>query len=272
MQEGPIIPETNESSPQVRLDIRGPLAWVALDNPARRNALSAAMWRAIPEIVRKIEDDGAVKAAVWRGAGGEAFSAGADISEFETARSGENIKTYDALNHAAFEALANCAKPTIAMIHGFCLGGGLGLALACDLRVASDKAVFAIPAAKLGLGYNPRWLRSLLAAVSPARAKEILFTARRHASAEALAMGLVHRVFSSETLEAETRALAEEIAANAPLTIRAAKRAIDGLARDGGAADMGPLEKLVDDCFHSADYAEGRRAFAEKRTPRFEGR
>lgn len=261
-----------EDSPQIRLFNRGAASWIVLDNPARMNALTAGMWAALPGIVGQIENDSAIKIAVLRGAGGQAFSAGADISEFETARSGENVKAYDALNQRAFETLAGCAKPTVAMIHGFCLGGGLGLALACDLRVADDAAVFAIPAAKLGLGYNPRWLRSLLAAVSPARAKEMLFTARRFTAGEAFAMGLVHRVVPSGALESETEALAAEIAANAPLTIRAAKRAIDGLARDGGAADMGELEKLVGDCFESADYAEGRRAFAEKRKPRFEGR
>lgn len=272
LQEGFIITEANENHARVTLDMRGPLARVSFENPARMNALSASMWAAIPDTLRVIEETECIRAAIFRGAGNRAFSAGADISEFESARSGENVKDYNALNHAAFEALANCVKPTVAMIHGFCLGGGLGLALACDLRIADDKATFAIPAAKLGLGYNPRWMRSLLAAVTPARAKEMLFTARRFSAAEALAMGLVHRVVSSETLEAETEALAAEIAANAPLTIQAAKRAIDGLARDGGAADMGALERLVDDCFESADYAEGRRAFAEKRKPRFEGR
>ncbi len=267
-----MIPKTTNAPPTVRLDIVGPVAWIIIDNTARLNALTTSMWRAIPLLVRTIEKSGPVRVAVLRGAGERAFSAGADISEFEAVRSGANAGDYNALNHAAFAALADCGKPIIAMIHGHCLGGGLGLALSCDLRLADDKAAFAIPAAKLGLGYNPRWVRPLLAAIPPASAKEMLFTGRRFTAAEALAMGVVNRIFSPDALEAETVAVAGEIAANAPLTIRAAKRAIDELTRQGLGADIGALERLVDDCFSSADYAEGRRAFLEKRKPRFEGR
>jgi enoyl-CoA hydratase/carnithine racemase len=226
----------------------------------------------LPAHIRRAENNPDVRVIVLRGAGNRAFSAGADISEFDTARSGDAAKAYDTLNHSAFAALSDCSKPTIAMIHGFCLGGGLALAVCCDLRLADEKATVSIPAAKLGIGYNPRWIRPLLAVVSPARAKEILFTGRRFTALEATGMGLLNRITSEAALEAETRTLAAEIAANAPLSIRAAKRGIDELTRHPEHPDTARLDALVEACFASADYTEGRRAFAEKRKPKFEGR
>jgi len=248
------------------------VATITLHNPARMNALTAAMWAALPERVAKAATDPSVRVIVFRGAGERAFSAGADISEFETARAGTAADAYDALNHAAFEAVANCPKPTIAMIHGFCMGGGLGIALACDLRIADTAAQFALPPAKLGLGYNARWITPILRAISSADAKLLLFSARRIQASRALAMGLVAEVVPTDDLETATAALATEIAANAPLTIRAAKAAVDALSAPGVAPDMVALDRLVADCFDSADYAEGRRAFLEKRKPLFTGR
>jgi enoyl-CoA hydratase/carnithine racemase len=256
----------------LKLQRMGACAVIVADNPSRMNALTAAMWKALPDLVAECERDPDVRVVVLRGEGERAFSAGADISEFDSARSGDNAGAYDALNDAAFMALSHCAKPTIAMIHGFCLGGGLGLALCTDIRLADEKAEFAIPAAKLGLGYNARWVRPLLAAVPPSRAKEMLFTARRFKVAEALAMGLVNAIVPAPELETRTRALAEEIAANAPLTVRAAKLTIDELVRHPEEPDVAALDAAVAACFDSADYAEGRRAFLEKRKPRFEGR
>jgi enoyl-CoA hydratase len=261
----------DEKMPALRLERDGGLAILVLDNPARLNALTSGMWASVPRLIGEADADAAVRVIVIKGAGGKAFSAGADISEFDTARTGDAVQIYDALNHAAFEALLGARKPTVAMIEGFCLGGGLGIAACCDLRLANREATFAIPAARLGLGYHPRWVRTLLTLAPPASIKELLFTGRRFTADDALAMGLVNRVYSGEALETETRALAETIAANAPMTIRAAKAAIDELTARPESADIARLEALVKACFESADYAEGRRAFAEKRKPAFNG-
>lgn len=261
----------DDLTPELRLEREGGLALLVLDNPARLNALTASMWAAIPRMVGEAEADPSVRVIVLKGAGGKAFSAGADISEFDSARTGDAAKSYDALNHAAFEALLGATKPTVAMIEGFCLGGGLGIAACCDLRIANDTATFAIPAAKLGLGYHPRWVRTLLTLAPPASVKELLFTGRRFTAGEALAMGLVNRVHPAAVLDSEMRALAETIAGNAPMTIRAAKAAIDDLTLKPETADIARLEALVKACFDSADYAEGRKAFGEKRKPQFKG-
>lgn len=262
----------NQPSPSLDLEIDGAIAWIVMNNPGRLNALSANMWRALPDHIASAVANDAVRVIVLRGSGTRAFSAGADISEFETARTGAAAADYDALNDRAFTALIECAKPTLAMIHGFCMGGGLGLALSCDIRLADDTSQFAIPAAKLGLGYNARWVRPILNAVSPPLAKELLFSARRYSASDAERMGLVSRVHAVADLETETRRLAADIAVNAPLTVAAAKRIIDEIARHPESADMAMMDELVQRCFDSDDYAEGRRAFLEKRKPQFKGR
>ncbi len=261
-----------DAGPTLRTETTGAVAWIIPESPARMNSFTATMWAAVPGAVARAVADPAVRVIVVRGAGTTAFSAGADISEFETARAGAAAAHYDKLNHDAFEALLHCPKPTIAMIHGYCLGGGLALALCCDMRFCDTQAQFAIPAAKLGLGYDQRWVRPLLAAVPPARAKEILFTGRRFPATEACAMGLVNRIIPREELDAFTMKLAEEIAGNAPLTVRAAKATIDSLSQIPATPDSSDLDAMISACAGSADYAEGRRAFLEKRKPRFEGR
>lgn len=260
-------------TPTLRLTIEGPLAWIVADNPSRMNAFTAGMWEALPTLMAEAEAQASVRVVILRGAGGQAFSAGADISEFESARSGEEaVKAYDKLNDEAFRALMQASKPTMAMIHGFCLGGGFGIAACCDLRLADTKSQFAIPAARLGLGYNGRWVRPLLALTSPPKVKELLFTGQRFKAEEALRMGLVNRLLEPDVLEAETRALAMEIAGNAPLSVKAAKLAVDEMWRHPEAPDWGRLDASVRACFESDDYTEGRRAFLEKRKPAFKGR
>jgi enoyl-CoA hydratase/carnithine racemase len=264
--------ETVGGNPALRYAKDGAIAWITVDNPSRMNALTGAMWGEIPAAVERAQADTEVRVIVLRGAGDRAFSAGADISEFESGRTGEAAKVYDALNDAAFNALIGCPKPTIAMIQGFCLGGGLGLSLCCDLRIADETSQFAIPPAKLGIGYNARWVRPILAAVPADRAKQLLFTGRRFRSADAEAMGLVTQLVPKAEIEPTVRALAQEIAENAPLSVAAAKSVIDEISRHPEHPDMAKLDAAVEACFNSEDYAEGRRAFLQKRKPEFKGK
>ena len=266
--------DTPDPSPDLTLDIDSEtgIATITIANRSRLNAMTASMWAALPSRVAEADRRPDVRVIVLRGAGLQSFCAGADISEFDAQRSGDAVHTYDGLNHAAFDALTNCSKPTIAMIYGFCMGGGLGLALACDLRICDHAAQFAIPAAKLGIGYNRRWMTPILRAVSPATAKLILFTGRRFSSSEAVAMGLVARASGTEELEAAAHDLAREIASNAPLSIAASKAAINDLSSADHKIDGARLDRLAQACFESEDYKEGRAAFREKRKPVFHGR
>lgn len=258
---------------RVVVEREGALAWIVFDHPERRNAISADMWRALPDAVRALDADDAVRVVVMRGAGEAAFVSGADISEFESARTGGDAAAgYDRATARAFDALTGLSKPLLAMVHGFCIGGGMATALAADLRYAADDAVFAIPAARLGLGYHMAGLEALSALVGPSAAKEIVFTARRYGAADALRIGLVGAVYAKPSLEAEVRAIAAQIADNAPLTVRAAKLALRELAREPGERDAAAVAAAIRACFESADYREGVRAFLEKRRPRFEGR
>jgi enoyl-CoA hydratase len=257
----------------VRIEREGPLAWLVFDHPERRNAISAEMWQAIPGAAAELEADPEVRVVVMRGAGDVAFVSGADISEFERSRTGASASAdYERTTGRAFEALAGLSKPLLAMVHGFCIGGGMATALAADLRYAAEDGVFAIPAARLGLGYHMAGLDALARLVGPSTAKEILFTARRYDAAEARRLGLVDGVFPKADLEREVRGLAGAIAENAPLTIRSAKLALRELARDPAERDHGAVRRAISACFESDDYREGVRAFLEKRPPRFAGR
>jgi enoyl-CoA hydratase/carnithine racemase len=257
---------------RIRAEVEGPIGRLIVANPARRNAVSLDMWKAIPTAVAALEAHPDVRVIVVRGDGDLAFVSGADISEFATVRKdAASARAYEASNAEAFSAVRHVAVPTIAMIRGFCLGGGMGLAVACDLRVAAEDAVFGIPAARLGVGYPPDCMADVVAAVGPQRAKEMFFTARRMTATEALDIGLLAAVHSVEALENEVIDLALAIAHNAPLTIRAAKAAIDAVTAGALARDRERLVALTDACFASADFAEGRSAFLEKREAKFHG-
>lgn len=259
-------------SGSVRVEKNANLGFIVFDQVERHNALTLDMWRAIPEAAHALGSDPEVRVVILRGAGDAAFVAGADISEFEQSRTPENVERYERINHAAYAALADIDKPVIAMIHGFCIGGGLAIALSADIRYAADDARLGIPAARLGLGYSLPGLQTLREVVGPSRAKEILFTAKRYSAQEGLTMGLLNAVFPKASLEREVYALAQTMAHNAPLTLKAVKKGIRELGRPPAERDTAGANAAVAACFESADYREGVRAFLEKRSPRFEGR
>ena len=263
----------SDSAPgRLRTETEAGIRWVIADNPARLNAYTRAMWEQLPALMREAEADPAVRVVILAGADEKAFSAGADISEFKNNRTGAEARRYDEINHVAFSSVSRCNKPTIAMVHGYCFGGGCELAICCDLRWAADDAVFAIPAAKLSVGYNPRWIKPMLAVMSAAQVKEMLFTGRRYSAAQASRMGMLNAVVTAGELRAETLKLAHEIAANAPLSIQAAKASVDALTANPESVDYDALDAKVLACFDSEDFKEGALAFLEKRKPVFRGR
>ncbi len=257
---------------RIRIEREGSIGWLIFDHAERRNAVSTDMWGQLPHAARELDEDADVRVVVMRGAGDVAFVSGADISEFETRRTGDAADRYEQDNGRAFLALARIEKPVLAMIHGFCVGGGVALSLAADIRYAAADAVFAIPAARLGIGYAPGGIESLIQVVGFSAAKEIFFSARRFTAEEALHMGLVSRVVPKDALEDLVRETASQIAANAPLTLRSVKRTVAELSKDPRQRDHTAMEAGVRTCMESDDYREGMRAFLEKRRPAFRGR
>lgn len=265
----------------VRLETRKMLAhvdehgigWLVFNQPERHNALSLEMWQGISDVLSQYAERDDVRLAVMRGAGGKAFVSGADISEFDSKRA--NAAQKDAYGRTAGQAnrwLARFEKPLIALIEGYCIGGGLATALYADIRFATPDSRFGIPAARLGLGYEYEGLAKLARVVGPSRARDILFSARFMEADEASAMGLVNFVVAREDIEREVVEYASRIAGNAPLTVKAAKAALNAWERGGQSEDLERVHTLVNACFDSEDYKEGRRAFSEKRAPAFSGR
>jgi enoyl-CoA hydratase len=256
-----------------RLQVRkaGAVGWIVFNNPERRNAVSVDMWEALPAALDGFAADPEVRLVVLAGAGDKAFVSGADISQFEKERSGpEAVQRYEELAEGAQAKLQGFEKPVVAMIRGYCLGAGLNIAALCDLRIAAEDARLGIPAARMGLGYRASSMKNLMDVVGLANAKEIMLTARQLTAAEARHMGLVHHVVPVAELEAFTKKFCDDIAGNAPLTMRAAKRIIHEVARRD--YDAAKCRAWVKECFDSEDYKEGRKAFMEKRKPVFKGR
>jgi enoyl-CoA hydratase len=250
----------------------GGIGYVIFNNPERHNAVSMEMWAATGDILEQFRNDPDIRVVVLTGAGGKAFVSGADISKFGAERSSEEaVAKYNATTERAFSGVHEFPKPTIAMIRGYCIGGGMALATCCDMRIATAGSKFGIPAAKLGLGYDHKGIRRLMDVVGPSFAKEIFFTARQFDAEEARMMGFVNRVVPDAELESYVKTYGDTIAGNAPLTIGAAKHAVSELLKDETERDIDAVVASVKRCFDSKDYIEGRTAFMEKRKPAFKG-
>lgn len=251
----------------------GKVGWVTFNDPAKHNAVSFDMWAGLPLALDAFEKDTQIACVVLTGAGDKAFVSGANISQFEALRTGADaVQEYEVVAESAQLAIQNFAKPLIARIDGYCIGGGLNIALCCDIRIASDASVFSIPAARLGLGYRFTAIQNLVRAAGPANALEIFLTAAKYSANEAKSLGLIHQVAPKLELDQRVSVYLEKITSNAPLTMSAGKRMIKTLSDRLTDIDMQEMTALVMQCFESEDYKEGKLAFSQKRQPEFLGR
>jgi enoyl-CoA hydratase/carnithine racemase len=265
--------DTAVKSEKIIVRKEGAIGWVIFNNPEKRNAMSLDMYEATAAAMEGYAKDPEVRVVILRGEGDKAFISGADISQFKDRRSSaEQVQAAEAISERCNRAIRECPKPVIAMIRGYCMGGGLGIAVVCDLRIASDDSRFGIPAAKLGVGYRFSGIRRLSELVGPSFTAEIFYTGRQFNAQEALQMGLVNRVLTVAELEKYVMDYAAMLGANAPLTIAAVKRSLIELRKDPAERDLALCQKMVDDCFASEDYKEGQAAFMQKRKPVFKGR
>ncbi len=258
---------------EIKTRIDGAIASVLFSHSEKMNAMSYDMWQAVPEVFAELDANPAVRVIVCAGDGDKAFISGADISQFEKLRG--TLEAQIAYNKAvenAYAAPMACAKPVIARIRGICIGGGLGFAAACDMRICSEDAIFRMPAARLGLGYSPAGVRRFMNVLGAANTVDIFMSARKFDAQEALRMGFVSQVVPVAALEKTVADYCKLVAENAPLTVAAAKYAVQQWQKDEKDRDLSRAVKLVEACFGSEDHKEGRKAFMEKRTPQFKGR
>ncbi len=246
---------------------------IRFNNPARHNALSVDMWEAVPPLLDVASHDDRVRLVVFSGAGEKSFVSGADITQFEDQRAAkEAVDRYERMAEECLQSIANFAKPTLACIQGYCIGGGVNVAISCDIRIASSNSVFSIPAARLGLGYRYSAMKNLVDLIGPGNAKDLFFSARKIDAAEAKFLGLISRVAEPAGLDGLLKEYTDALAANAPITIAAAKAITAEILKPSPELDMEKCQTLIRGCFESADYAEGRKAFMEKRKPVFVGK
>lgn len=265
--------KTMADTPGIHRAQDGHIARLTIHNPARRNAMCHAMWRELGDALNAVEEDPDTRVVILTGAGDKAFCAGNDISEFATWRDDPvRHEEYDRTSWRAMSLLRALSMPVIARIQGVCVGGGMEIALACDLRLAHENARFAITPARLGLGYKLGDVELVVKTVGASVARRLLFTGSMHSADEALSMGLIDQAHTDNDLDSAVNDLASTIAGNAPLTLRAVKAAIEESCKPPADRDEDRVQSLVDACHASEDYQEGKRAFAEKRTPEFKGR
>ena len=270
------MPDTSAPSladGKILQDVADGIGTITFNNPAKRNAMSLDMWEGFGAALAALRDDRAVRVVILTGAGGKAFVSGADISQSEATRNNAAASEEYSRRSAAQRALLGAfPKPVIASIQGFCLGGGMQVAMLSDIRIATEGSQFGIPAAKLGIAYGFDGLKHLVSLVGPSMARLLMFTGMRVDAAEALRIGLIDRLVPQTALAEATQELARTIAANAPLSIRASKLTIATILQDPSQRDIALIKQVGDDCMDSQDFREGRQAFMEKRPPRFTGR